>query len=718
MTALAQPPTPRHSRARTAALVGLGVVALLTALAAVCEQQGWPFLARPTERWFSQRLGRDVHLREAASSDAAMPFALHLWGGVRVQSPWLQIDGPSWRAQPPTLTARDVNLHLRYADLLASRSSQVLAVAELSAAQLDLNLLRREDGSASWQFGAQADGDLPQPIHVQPQMLAVGQGHVVVDDALNQLQLDSRFALTDHGLVASGDGRYQGLPVKASLNSDSVLPWISSVAEGPGSAVALRLNVGRATLSFDGRANDLLGSRRLTGQYRVTGPSLADVGRPLRLTLPTTRVFAMQGRVAHDGQTWSTVVDNASIGRSRLSGEFTFVAPPHAVTTLAGRLHGQVVWLEDLGPAIGVPTTPAVSVPIPPVTANVSSANAAPATAVQARVVQAKAVGPATARAAPASAPASHVLPVRRFDLQALRKMNANVLIDMQRLETGSPRVQAIAPLHAHLTLADGVLTLNDLDASLAQGRLQGRLVLDGRTAPAPWQTQLSATGLRLEQWISQPRANGAPPYASGLLHSRIDLHGVGYSTAEMLASADGRMQVNWSQGKVSQLALEAIGVDIAQALGVMLRGDQALPVNCGGADLVVKQGRIEPRVMLIDTAESTIWVDGSMSLANEQLALVAHVAPKDFSLLSLRTPVHIDGTLASPKLTLEKAPMLRRLVPAVLLAALNPFAAIIPLADSGDPNMTAAIASCLALAKRSSASDHALAANPTPPRR
>ena len=710
MTTLAKPPTPRRSRARVAALVGLGVVALLTAVAAVCEQQGWPFLAGPTERWFSQRLGRGVHLREAASSDQATPFALHLWGGVRVQSPWLQIDGPSWSPQQPTLTARDVNLHLRYSDLLASRSSQMLAVAEVSAAQLDLNLLRREDGSASWQFGVASDGDLPQPMHVQPQMLAVGQGHVVVDDALNQLQLDSRFALTDHGLVASADGRHQGLPVKASLNSDSVLPWISQAADGPGASVALRLSVGRARLSFDGRANDLMGSQKLAGQYHVSGPSLADVGRPLRLTLPTTRAFAMQGRVVHHGQTWSTVVDSASIGRSRLSGEFSFDAPPHAVTTLAGRLHGQVVWLEDLGPAIGVPITP--------VPANALPAKAAAATAAQAKVVQAKAAGPATARAASVSVPAPRVLPVRRFDLQALRKMNANVLIDVQRLETGSPRVQAIAPLHTHLTLADGVLSFNDLDASLAQGRLQGHLVLDGRTAPAKWQTQLSATGLRLEQWISQPRANAAPPYASGLLQSRVDLHGVGYSTAEMLATADGRMLLNWSQGKVSQLALEVIGVDIAQALGVILRGDQALPVNCGAADLVVKHGRIEPRVMLVDTAESTIWVDGSMSLANEQLALVVHVAPKDFSLLALRTPVHIDGTLSSPTLTLEKPPMLRRLVPAVLLAALNPLAAIVPLADTGDANMTAAIASCQALARRTSAPARAVATNPTTSRR
>lgn len=718
MTAIQPPLTPRRRRARVALFVVMGVVVVLAAVAAVCEQQGWPFLAGPTERWFSQRLGRGIHLREAASSDPAMPFALHLWGGVRVQSPWLQIDGPSWRAQPPTLTARDVNLHLRYADLLAARSSRTLAVAEVSAAQLDLNLLRREDGSASWQFGAQADGDLPQPIHVEPQMLVVGKGRVVVDDALNQLQLDSRFALTDHGLVASAEGRHQGLPVKASLSSDSVMPWISAVADGPGSAVALRLSVGRASLSFDGRANDLMGSQQLAGQYRVTGPSLADVGRPLRLTLPTTRAFAMQGRLAHHAQTWSTVVDTASIGRSRLSGEFTFNAPPHAVTTLAGRLHGQVVWLEDLGPAIGVPTTPDIGVPIPPVPAKALPTDALPANEVRAPAVQAKAVGSAAVRATSVPATATRVLPVRRFDLQALRKMNANVLIDVHRLETGWPRVQAIAPLHTHLTLADGVLSFNDLDASLAQGRLQGRLILDGRTEPAPWQTHLSATGLRLEQWIAQPRANGAPPYASGLLQARIDLQGVGYSTAQMLASADGRMLVNWSQGKVSELALEVIGLDIAQALGVMLRGDQALPVNCGGADLVVKQGRIEPRVMLIDTAESTIWVDGSMSLANEQLALVAHVAPKDFSLLSLRTPVHIDGTLASPKVSFEKPPMLRRLVPAVLLAAVVPVAALVPLADSGDANMTAAIASCMALAKRNSAPAKAVTTNPSPSRR
>ena len=424
------------------------------------------------------------------------------------------------------------------------------------------------------------------------------------------------------------------------------------------------MQVGRARVAFDGTVTDLLGAFSLKGRYDIGGPSLAAVGEPLRLTLPTTRTFAMQGSLTREGTHWTTVVDTATVGRSKLGGAFTFDNPAGALPQLAGRLTGPLLWLEDLGPAVGVPVDAAASAPKP-----------------------------------------GRVLPVREFNLPALRAMNANVLIALERLESGSPRLQAVKPLSAHLVLRDGVLEIKDIDAKLAQGQIRGRIQLDGRQRVAQWQTQLQGRGLLVEQWIFQPRVpsstGGAVPYATGRLGARVDLHGQGRSTAELLASADGRVVLHWTQGTISHLAVEAAGLDIAQGLGLLVRGDDALPVTCGAADLVVKAGIAQPRVMLVDTRDSTVWVEGSVSLATEQMHLVARVAPKDFSPLTLRTPLHIDGALNAPKVTLEKAPLLRRLVPAALLALINPLAALLPLLDAGDDEARQAITACQALARR-----------------
>ena len=513
---------------------------------------------------------------------------------------------------------------------------------------------RAADGRASWQFGAgPAAGDKPAFSGVNFGHLSVGQGSATVTDAVRHVQAKADFTLAEAQgrptLNAKAEGSYDKFPLRATLRAGS-----AAVA----SPIELRVQIGRARLAFDGSVTGLLSSFGLQGRYEVSGPSLAAVGEPLRVTLPTTRAFAMKGSLVRDGTHWSTVVQSATVGRSRLAGAFTFDKPPGALPRLAGRLTGPVLWLEDLGPAVGLPSQPAAAAP-----------------------------------------PSDRALPVREFDLPALRAMNANVVIAIDRLESGSARLQAVQPLSAHLVLNDGVLDINELDAKLAQGHIRGHIQLDGRQRVALWQTQLRANGLMIEQWILQPsppsRTGGKTPYATGRLGAQVDLRGRGRSTAELLASADGRMLLYWTRGTISHLAVEAAGIDIAQGLGLLIRGDDALPVTCGAADLVVKAGTAQPRVMLVDTRDSTLWVEGSVSLATEQMHLVARVAPKDFSPLTLRTPLHIDGSLNAPKLSLEKAPLLRRLVPAALLALVNPLAGLLPLLDAGDDEARQAIQAC-----------------------
>lgn len=93
----------------------------------------------------------------------------------------------------------------------------------------------------------------------------------------------------------------------------------------------------------------------------------------------------------------------------------------------------------------------------------------------------------------------------------------------------------------------------------------------------------------------------------------------------------------------------------------------------------------LRPRVMVLDTTDSTVWVEGSVSLATEALNLRAVVAPKDFSPLALRTPLQVRGSLGQPVVSLEKGPLGVKLAASVLLAFLNPLAALIPLMDPGD---------------------------------
>jgi hypothetical protein len=233
--------------------------------------------------------------------------------------------------------------------------------------------------------------------------------------------------------------------------------------------------------------------------------------------------------------------------------------------------------------------------------------------------------------------------------------------------------------------MAGGVLRLTGIEARTGQGSLVGDVSLDGHGTQALWRADLRWDGVQLERWVRQVRADGAPPYVSGTLRGRASVQGQGRSTADILAGLKGDVRTELRGGRVSHLAVEASGIDIAESLGVLIKGDDALAVQCAVADLHADGGVLRPRVMVVDTLDSSLWVNGSLSLASEAINLRLVVVPKDFSPLTLRVPLRVGGSFDTPRVSIDKAPLARKFGSALLLALVNPFAALLPLIDPGD---------------------------------
>ncbi len=657
------------------------VILLLLALIAFFEWQGWPFLAAPAQRALSNMLHRDVHFGDPSGPPQ---LRVHLLGHLKIAAPRIEIGAPSWSKAPPMLVAENAVLVLDWTALWKAWRGQPLVVRELHATRADIEVERLTDGRASWQFDASKPGQAATPL---PQFgrLTIDNGSVRWTDALLAADVQAHFALRDgreglmpaafptasaaasvasaansasaplaaasaaNGLHVDAKGRWKGLPLAAQLHTSGLLPWVSGDAAAPAVPVQLHGNLGGARLNFQGSVTDALHFNAMHGRYTLGGPSLAAVGDVLGVTLPTTHPFQTQGLVAREGDVWRLVIESARVGDSRLNGAFSF-DQSRAKPLLAGRLGGNMLKLADLAPAIGK----------------------------QERHSRA----PSAAASAADSAQPGRVLPDRAFDLPSLRAMDANVLVDIETVDLNTGGLEPLHPLRGHLKLANGVLTLTDLDARTAQGRVGGSVQLDGQSARAQWSTDLHWDDIRLENFIHQTRAKGAPPWIAGQLRGQAKLAGEGRSTASILASLRGNVRTQLRDGAVSHLAVEAGGLDVAQALGVLVRGDQALPVQCAVADLTVDKGRMTPRVMVIDTLDSALWIDGSLSLADESLDLRAVVSPKDFSPLTLRTPIHVRGSFSAPEVSLEKGPLVRTIGGAALLALINPLAALIPLFD------------------------------------
>ncbi|MEP7157741.1 MAG: AsmA family protein, partial [Betaproteobacteria bacterium] len=462
-------------------------------------------------------------------------------------------------------------------------------------------------------------------------------------------------------------------PFKVNLVSTGVLPWMSNEIVAVPVPVSVNATAGTAKLVFNGTASDAMHLKDLSGRFTLSGSSLADAGKPFGVTLPTTGAFRTAGIAVKQGPTWRVLVEDATVGSSKLNGAFTYESS-RAVPLLIGKLGGSRLLLSDLGPAIGA---------APASTTNTASD-----------------AGNLKKTSAPGK-----VLPDRKFELASLRVMDANVIFDVAEVDLNTTLLEPFRPLHGHIQLFDGVLKLTDISASTAQGTLTGAWVLDGRGNTGLWNADMRWENVQLDRWLHQKRAkDAAPPFISGSLRGSAKVRGQGQSTAEILATLKGRVFSELEDGEMSHLIIELAGLDIAQGLGLLFKGDEQLPVDCAVTELVAENGVFQSRVTVIDTPDSTLFVDGTISLGAEALDLRAVVTPKDFSPLTLRTPLQVRGTFGNPQVAVDKGALTRKVGSAVLLGLLNPLAALIPLADRGDKATARKRASgCEALARRGS---------------
>jgi uncharacterized protein involved in outer membrane biogenesis len=265
------------------------------------------------------------------------------------------------------------------------------------------------------------------------------------------------------------------------------------------------------------------------------------------------------------------------------------------------------------------------------------------------------------------------------------------------------------------LLLKAGVLQLDPLQAVVAGGRISGSTRLDANQLKALWSADLSFSGIDVAGWIhgvnakavkgGTGSATGASPqglkrrreaarqggaqavqdYLTGELGGHIKAEGQGRSTSEILSTLDGNLQLLLRDGTLSHLVTEAMGLDLAQALGVWVRGDRPLPLRCARLELQSVKGVVRTRVAVIDNKDSTIRVTGQIDMRDETMALRATVLPKDFSPLSLRAPLTVSGTLAKPVVGLDAQQLGGKVLGAAALGmAVAPLAALIPLLDLG----------------------------------
>jgi len=508
-----------------------------------------------------------------------------------------------------------------------------LRLRAVHAEQLELSWVRDAAGRSNWQSGTKPASE-PTPVPVIESLL-IRRGSAHISDAPLQLQADATFNTeADGNWRAQVDGvlRDQRLALQAQASAGVAL-LSAERDQQPPAQVQATLSQARSRIHFEGTAASLLDARALDGRIEVSGPSMAAVGRPLGVTLPATPPFKLQGHLRHADGLWTLADAQATVGRSQLAGDFKFDTRKER-HLLSGELRGGPLLLADLGPAVGTDARPSR---------------------------------------------AGRVLPDRPLDIPSLARMDAALDIHLSALDLGSSAFAPLAPVSARLELQDSLLSLHTLQAGIAGGSLSGDTSLNARVEPPQWQAALKLQGVSLEHWLRKEKA------LTGKLNAEAHVQGLGRSTAALLGSLNGDVSASLHDGSMSHLTTELMGLDVAQGLGIWLRGDDALALNCARLEGRFKSGVLRPRFAVVDNRDSRIELSGQLSLSTEQLALRAVTSPKDFSPLTLRAPLRVQGTLADPRVALEGKALGGRAMVAIALGLLTPPAALLAFVDPGE---------------------------------
>lgn len=613
-------------RQKTVIVAGAVVLAGAAAVVAM-DLAGWPGVAP----WLAERGGHGLNV------DAGT--RVHLIWKPRLASPQLRVVAAHGE---PLADARDLLVAWRWGDIWAWHRGAPLRLAQVQAQSLSLTWERDAAGRTPWPLkpgGGPSTEPTPLP---QIDQLVIHNGTAHLNDVPLQLLADARFATDADGRwKADMQGRLRGQQLTLNAEADAGMALLSSPEAGaPPVQLRLALTQGRERLAFNGTAASLLDARLLDGQLQVRGSSLAAMGRPFGVMLPSTPDFELTGRLQHAARVWQLGDVKARIGQSRLGGDFAYDTREQRAM-LSGMLRGGPLRLADLGPAVGTDTPP--------------------------------------------SRP-GRLLPDRKFDLPALNAMDARVGVALSQVDLGTKNLEPLAPVNVSVILEHGVLTLDYLNAGVAGGEIAGSAQLDSRPSPPLFQTSLDARGLAVERWLKLDVKNLTKAPLTGKLQAEVDVKSQGSSPAALLGAMNGPIRVRVQNGSVSHLLTEAMGLDIAQGLGMLIKGDDNLPLNCAQLDGRFTAGVLRPRTALLDNRDSRVDLDGAVNLKDETLDLRVVAKPKDFSPLTLRAPVRVQGTLADPRVALEGKRLGGRAIAALALGTLaTPPAALLAFVDPGE---------------------------------
>lgn len=640
---------------KTLKWLGTLVLAVVALAALWIALFGWNWLRHPIEKFTLDKTGRVL----AIKGDLRLIFA---WPRPRVQASEVSFANPPWARETQMLQAKVVDVTL---DVMALLHRRIVA-PEVRLEQPIVFLEQNADGRKSWLLDL---GQTDESARVEIGHLSLDHGTLGYDDIAARTRIRADINTPSgaagrpaaeasiYGLDFSAQGQFKGVAVKAKGSGAPVLSMRNETAPY---ALKLDADLGRTHVLAEGSVTSLQKLSALDMAMALRGDNLDQLFPLIGIATPATRAYTTQGRLVHAGNRWQYENFKGRFGDSDLAGSITVTTGAQRPVLVAD-LSSNLLDIADLGPLIGARpgSVKAARQAAAPASADALAANAPPAPQVT----------PARMR----------VLPDLPFNTERWNSLDADVHLRAKTIRRAAD--MPLDNLTAHLILRDSILTLDPIDFGLAGGHLSAVISLDGGKHPIRARARVKAQKLQLARLLPGTKLNQA---SIGQVNGLFDLSGSGDSVRDMLAGANGKLGLVVAGGQISRLMMEKVGLHLWEMLALSLSGDQLIELRCAVADFDVRQGNMQPNVLLLDTQVTTIYGTGSIDLAQERLDLTLNQKTKNTSPLALRSPIYIRGNFAKPVAGVDKGRAVARALGAATLGLISPLLALIPLIDPG----------------------------------
>lgn len=572
-----------------------------------------------------------------------------------------------WAREPELMSFERVEVVVDLRELLRGRT----VLPEIRLVKPQVALERREDGEGNWTFGVEAAKDVAAPEE-RTEFPVIGRliiedGRFLYQDKKAAVDIDARVATVTGGggsgrdqVRLSGNGSMHGERFTLRLTGGSLLSLRENDEPYP---LTIEMDVGQTRGRIAGTLADPIKFEGLDLNVALKGPDLGYLQKITGVPLPMTPPYDLQGRLHRDGKIVRIENMAGKVGNSDLGGMIKIDTGRERLY-LEADLRSKLLDYRDIGPLIGL--KPEDQRPVNEVAATASEKQAADAKKKQPEKQAAK-------------GPPPKVLPDAPLAIEQIREVDAKVKFHGDKIEAPNTPLSGI---DLDLLLENSILHLRPLKLGVAGGLVDADIRINAQSDAVLTQYDVKLNKFRLERFLEDAGLKGS---GSGQIDGRIRLIGYGDTVAKSLGSANGEMRMTMDNGTLSNLAMELIGLDIAEAAAFLAGGDKTVPLRCFVADFQVEQGMMQPRVFVLDTTDTTVTSEGSISLRDELLGLTLKAHPKDPSLISARTPITVGGAFSRPSIGVQAAPLAARGVGAIALGVLlTPLASILAFIEPG----------------------------------